>query len=242
MQKHENILNPHLSVDCVVFGFTGEHLKVLLIERTTPSGKDYKLPGDFIYDTEDLQRAAERILTNLTGLEDIFLHQFAVFGRPDRIHAPEDFQWLRETTGLPVNRVVTTAFFSLVRIDESKRENALRAGASWHRVSSLPTLAFDHREIIFAGQKALQKEVRFAPICFELLPGKFTIRQIQRLYEVILDHPLDNRNFRKKLLKAPYLVPLNEKQEGVAHKPARFYRFDRELYERSHAEIYEYNF
>lgn len=242
MQRHENALNPHISADCVVFGFTGEHLKVLLIERNTARGKDYKLPGDFIYDTEDLQQAAERILMHLTGLEDLFLHQFAVFGRPDRIHAPQDFQWLRETTGLHVKRVITTAFFSLVRIDESKRENALRAGASWHPVHALPTLAFDHREIILSGQKALQKEVHFAPICFELLPGKFTIRQIQTLYEVILGHPLDNRNFRKKLLKAPYILPLNERQEGVAHKPARFYTFNRDLYEKKRLGIFEYNF
>lgn len=241
MQRHEHALNPHISADCVVFGFTGEHLKVLLIERTTTRGKDYKLPGDFIYDTEDLQGAAERILSHLTGLEDLFLHQFAVFGRPDRIQAPHDLQWLRETTGLPVNRVVTTAFFSLVRIDESKRENALRAGATWHPVHALPTLAFDHREIILAGQKALQKEVYFAPICFELLPWKFTIRQIQTLYEVILGHPLDNRNFRKKLLKAPYILPLNERQKGVPHKPARFYIFDRDLYEQNRSEIFEYN-
>ena len=242
MQEDPHALNPHLSADCVIFGFNGTQLKVLLIERTTESGRDYKLPGDFIYDTEDTGHAAHRILHELTGLKDLYLQQFAVFGSPHRVAGVKNLAWFRATTGLDIYRVVTTAYFSLVRLERSNKKNALLAGASWHPADQLPALAFDHREIIYEGLRALRREIRFQPIGFELLPGKFTIRQIQNLYEAILGHPLDNRNFRKKLLKAPYVEPLEEKEQGVAHKPARYYRFDREKYEHNLSESNEYNF
>ena len=240
-------LNPHLSVDCVIFGFDGESLKVLLIERKKPgngqnSQNKHKLPGDLIRRKEDLDMAAERILFELTGLKNIYLQQFHVFGNPSRISENEDKNWLEQTSGVEITRVVTTAYYSLIRIDKSKAEHENNHHASWYNVYELPVLAFDHDEIIQKGISSLREAIRFEPICFELLPGKFTIRQIQKLYEVIVGQELDNRNFRKKLLKAGYIEPLNEKQSGVAHKPAMYYRFNREKYQESRTEQLYYNF
>jgi 8-oxo-dGTP diphosphatase len=137
---------------------------------------------------------------------------------------------------------VTTAYYSLIRIGKSKTENELSNNASWHNVKKLPDLTFDHRAIILKGLESLWNEIRFEPLCFELLPGKFTVRQIQTLYEVVIGHKLDNRNFRKKLLKACYIEQLNEKQKGVAHKPALYYRFSKKKYEESRTDILYYNF
>ncbi len=239
--------NPHLSVDCVIFGFDGDNLRVLLIKRKgrntggTKAGK-YKLPGDLIHLKEDLEGAAKRVLAELTGLENIFLRQFSVFGNPNRTTNEEDHAWLEESSGIPISRVVTTAYYSLIRIDKSKTENENNHHASWHKVDELPNLVFDHNQIVEKGLATLRNEIRFEPICFELLPGKFTIRQIQTLYEVIFGKELDNRNFRKKLLKAKYIVPLNEKQKGVAHKPALYYSYNRNKYVETREDVLYYNF
>ena len=246
MVQRPSIFNPQLSVDCVVFGFDGEQLQVLLVERSEGNARNdktikYKLPGDLIHRREDLDRAAERILSELTGLQDIYLRQFSVFGDPDRIPDNDDRKWLEKTSGVTIDRVVTTAYYSLIRIDKSKSEKEISNHASWHPVQSLPPLIFDHEKIVQKGLFTLRKEISFEPICFELLPGKFTIRQIQNLYEAILGQRLDNRNFRKKLLKAPYLERLNEKQTGVAHKPAIYYRYNREKYEKNRRDYWNYN-
>lgn len=247
MQNPEVSFNPHLSVDCVVFGFDGTSLKVLLIEKETDSNDDqtpgkYKLPGDLIIRMEDLHTAAERVLEELTGLSNIFLQQFSVFGEPNRISDNEDKAWLEETSGVAISRVVTTAYYSLVRIDKSNIRNAINNNAFWHEVSKLPSLAFDHEDIINKGIQSLQMDVRNEPICFELLPRKFTLRQTQTLYEAIFGLKLDNRNFRKKLLKASYIEPLDEKQNGVAHKPARYYKFNKTKYKNSRKDVLYYNF
>ena len=240
-------INPTISVDCVIFGFSTNQLKVLLIERscTDRSGiefNDHKLPGDFISINEDLDLAASRTLEELTGLRDIFLSQFAVFGKPDRISNPVDLDWLLDTTGLEIHRVVTAAYYSLINIGETNTDFAINNSASWIDVKQIPKLAFDHAEIIQEGLRHLQLSLRSEPIGFELLPDKFTIRELQSLYEVILDCSLDNRNFRKKILKSSYLVQLDEKQSGVAHKPAYYYRFDRSIYEEHKKESLGYNF
>jgi len=247
MSNLQHSFNLHLSVDCVVFGFDGTSLKVLLIEKELSASQGemsqkFKLPGDLIIKMEDLQGATERVLTQMTGLSDIYLQQFAVFGEPDRISDPEDISWLEESSGVSITRVVTTAYYSLIRIDKSKVKNAIKNNASWHELSKLPDLAFDHANIIMKGVKSLQMTVRYEPICFELLPKKFTLRQTQTLYEAIFGIELDNRNFRKKLLKAPYIEALDEKEHGVAHKPARFYKFNKSKYKKSRTDVLYYNF
>lgn len=240
-------INPQISVDCVIFGFSTSQLKVLLIQRnyTDENGariQDYKLPGDFITIREDIDRAAARTLSELTGLQNIFLKPFAVMGKPDRIHKKEDLQWFKETTGKDIQRVVTTAYFALINISESDKDYAIKNNASWIDVHHIPELAFDHHEIVNKGLTHLQNALRHEPIGFELLPEKFTIRKLQTLYEVILNCKLDNRNFRKKILKAKHLIQLDEKQAGVAHKPAYFYRFDKTIYDNNKKNFIGFNF
>lgn len=235
-------INPHISVDCVVFGFDGENLKVLLIKRfPDPSQNghyDLKLPGDFITDQEDLDQAANRILSNLTGLNDVFLEQFRVFGSPDRISDTKDIEWLKRTQGLTVKRVVTIAYYSLVKIDESKVEKVQKNDGVWVDIPLGHELAFDHADIVESGLKNLRINLRYKPLGLELLPEKFPVRQLQNLYEVILGSSLDNRNFRKKVFRAGYLADTGEKETRVAHKPARLYSFNKESY---HAFLDDFN-
>ena len=240
-------INPHISVDCVIFGFSTNQLKVLLIEReyTDEKGlrrRDHKLPGDFISPDEHLDHAASRTLEELTGLHDIYLRQFEVFGHPNRIARKIDLDWLLETTGQRIHRVVTTAYYALINISESNRDFAIKNNARWTNINHIPALAFDHHEIILKGLKYLQEALRNEPVGFELLPDKFTIRQLQTLYEVILNCKLDNRNFRKKVLGTTYLVQLDEKQAGVPHKPAHYYWFDRNTYAREKKDYIGFNF
>lgn len=239
-------LNPHISVDCVIFGFDGLNLKVLLIKRQLP-GKGYfttdlKLPGDFITDEEDLDTAAIRVLKELTGLTGIFLKQLGVFGSPNRIHKEKDINWLRETTGMPIERVVTVAYYSLIKTSESYQELVSKNNAFWINPDEINDLAFDHYEILQKGLKTLRNRLLREPVGFELLPEKFTIRQLQNLYEIILGRELDNRNFRKKILKAEYLLPTDEKEIDVAHKPARLFMFDKEIYEKAEMRLMGFQF
>lgn len=228
-----DLLNPHISIDCVILGFDSGTLKVLLIEREETGGSQpeehkLKLPGSLIYNNEDLDISATRTLFELTGLQNIFLKQFAVFADPKRLSPPEDLLWLRKTTNnYNIDRVVTIAYYSLIKLTESARTPK----TIWCPVNRLPELTFDHNLIIKSALKVLRSEIRSKPLCFELLPKKFTIRQVQNVYETILDEQYDNRNFRKKLKPLKFLVPLNEKETGVNHKPAQLYKFDRKLYE-----------
>ncbi len=227
-------LNPHISVDCVIFGFDEGTLKVLLIEREkVPNihlgGHKLKLPGSLISENVDLDNSAIRTLKELTGLENIYLKQYSVFGDPDRLTPREDLEWLRKTSGIRVGRVVTIAYYSLIKISES----TITEKTIWNPVNDLPELIFDHNHIIEEALENLRKEIRNRPLCFELLPKKFTLRQMQNIYESILNVNLDNRNFRKKLRHLDFLVPLPEKEKRVNHKPAQLYRFDKKLYEKT---------
>lgn len=231
-------LNPHVSVDCVVFGFDSKKLKVLLIEREK-TGKEsetshkLKLPGSLIFENEDLDDSANRTLKELTGLDNIYLKQFHVFGSPDRLTHEEDLNWLRTTSNTNVDRVVTIAYYSLIKLQDSN----LTEKTIWHPVDEVPELVFDHNLIVKTALEALQREIRTEPLCFELLPKKFTIRQMQDLYEAILGIKIDNRNFRKKIMPLKFLVLINEKEKGVSHKPAQLYKFDRKLYAKHRKEI-----
>lgn len=233
-------LNPHVSVDCVIFGFGFEELKVLLIERGLPDDgglgaakPTLMLPGDLIYDNENLDQSAMRVLKALTSLENIYLEQFAAFGEPARVRREEDLAWLRSMREDPEARVITVGYYSLVRLDKFKPAPAYYArSADWYPVSSVPELAFDHNAILDAALARLKNKARVEPIGFELLPQKFTLSQLQKLYEAILGIPLDKRNFRRKIMSRGFLTELQEKQQGVPHKPAMLYQFDAAQYER----------
>jgi len=225
------LFNPHISVDIVVFGFDDdEGLKVLLINRDegeTKQSVKLKLPGNLIIINERLQDSAHRTLQELTGIKNIYLKQFGVFDNPERLKNGEDLKWLREKSGANVERVVTIAYYSLVKLQQySETELSKAFSARWCRLEEVTELIFDHNEILSEGLSNLQKEFLTEPLCFELLPKKFTINQLQHISEAILGFKIDNRNFRKRINRLDYIVPLNEHQKGVSHKPARYYIFD----------------
>ncbi len=228
-------LNPHVSVDCVVFGFEFGKLDVLLIERNMQfegkEFKDLKLPGDLVRKDEDLDTAASRVLRELTGLENIYLKQYQAIGSPGRLkRQPRDMEWLR-SIGHPEEIVVTVSYYSLINIDQDKAAKfILQSNARWYDVSEVTELAFDHLTILQQALQVLRTDLNLKPIAYELLPPKFTLGQLQQLYEVILGIKLDKRNFRKKVAGMPFIVPINEKQVDVSHKPARFFSFNRKIY------------
>jgi 8-oxo-dGTP diphosphatase len=233
-QNHQ--LNPHVSVDCVIFGFDEGELKVLLIERDVANPqnntKRFSLPGNLVDDAEDLDTSAKRVLKELTMLDNIFLEQFFTFGNPDRVKNAEDAQWLNEVRDLPTARVITVAYYSLVKIgDYSPSAASFARKAFWCPVSEVPDLAFDHNQIFTTALNSLKNKLRIEPVGFELLPKKFTLGQLQKVYETILGTTLDKRNFRRKILNKGFLKPLQEKQKGVPHKRARLFEFDKENYE-----------
>lgn len=219
----ERFFNSAITVDNVIFGFDEADLKILLIKRgTTPYKEQWALPGDFAYPHEDLEVASARVLKELTGLSDVYLEQVQTFGHPNR-H--------------PEGRVVTTAFFSLIKVSEyTPQASGWASNAQWFSINEAPHLAFDHNEILNACFQKLKRRVRVQPIGFELLPPKFTLTELQQLYDAILQLPddkkIDKRNFRKKILSMDLLIDLEECQEGVAHRPAKLYKFDPFKYEK----------
>lgn len=227
--KNKHQLNPRISADCVIFGFDFNQLKVLLIEREPVAGFDVSLslPGDLIYEDEDLDMAANRILNELTGLNDIFLEQVGAFGNPNRLSKASDQAWLKAVRQKPEERVVTIAYYSLVNMnDYLPQASSFAKTACWVSVHEMSELAFDHSEIFQTALKKLKNKIKSQPIGFNLLPEKFTLSQLHKLYEVILGRTLDKRNFRRKMLKLKIVESLDEKQEGVPHKPSQFFKFN----------------
>jgi len=206
-----------LTVDCVVFGLDEAGLQVLLIQRDLePFRGAWALPGGFVHIDEDLDQAARRELREETGLDTAFLEQLYTFGTLGRD---------------PRERVVTVAYYALLKLSDHRVQAATDArDAAWFAVSEATRLAFDHPRILAAALERLKGKVRYQPIGFELLPPKFTLSQLQRLYEIVLERPLDKRNFRKKVLALELLEELDEVEQDVAHRAARLYRFDERRY------------
>lgn len=219
-------VNPNLSVDCVVFGFDNNGLNVLLIEQKDlgQAQKQFALPGDLVLEEESLDQAANRVLKELTQIEGIYLHQFHAFGDPNRVKNVKDLAWLQSYRQNPQARVITVAYFALVKMDDfSPEASSFAERVFWQDLHAVPPLAFDHNNIVEKGLQSLQEQFEIKHLGFELLPEKFTLNQLQVLYEAVLDKELDKRNFRKKVMKESWVTPLNEKQHGVLHKPARLY-------------------
>ncbi len=219
---------PALTVDCVIFGLDESNkLKVLLIQRGhEPFSGFWALPGGFVDMEEPLEQAALRELEEETGVKDVFIEQLYTFGDPGRD---------------PRGRVVSVAYYALVNLAEHPVAPASDARtAKWYEVDQLPLLAFDHAHILGVAVNRLRAKVRYQPIGFELLPEHFTLTQLQNLYETILGvkEPLNKRNFRTRILRMGVLKEVG-KQEGVAHRPAKLYCFDKEKYTQLARERYE---
>jgi 8-oxo-dGTP diphosphatase len=217
MSSFDTYFKAAFTVDNVIFGFDEGNLKVLLIKRgEEPFIDAWALPGYFVNVEEDLDSAANRVLKELTGLTNVYLEQVKTFGS---VH--------RHSFG----RVITVAYFSLIKIaNYTIQPSSIALQTQWHNVEELPPLAFDHDTILEACLQRLKWLVKTRPVGFELLPPKFTLTELQHLYEAVLRTPLEKRNFRKKILSMDFLIDLDEIQEGVAHRPAKLYRFDRKRY------------
>jgi len=220
-----------ISVDNVIFGFDDDKLKVLVIERKAISDNKKgmnAIPGDLVYPDESLDEAAARVLRDLTSLEGLFLKQFYTFGDPLRVSDVKDQEWLRSFRANPERRVITVAYYSLVNMTEYQLIPSYFAQkAEWISLEDVPDLAFDHNQIVKQALYSLREGLEKEQIGFELLPEKFTLTQLQNLHEIILDKKFDKRNFRKNAKKMDHLVALNEKQEGVLHKPAQLFKFEK---------------
>lgn len=229
------LANNHISVDIVLMGFDGNTLKVVLLKRSGEDEEglfnDMKLPGSLIYKDEDLDQAASRVLTELTGLRDIRLTQFKTFGSRNRTNNPRDVVWLERAQQARVESIVTVAYFAVVKLDKAMDKLPAREAAVWLDVEQLSTLAFDHNQIIADALTAVRREAEYnRSFIFDLLPKKFTASQLRRLYEILHNRKLDVRNFHKKMLQMSYVIALNEYEQGVSHRAARFYKFDRKAY------------
>ena len=231
------MVNPHVSVDCVLIGFDGEQLCVLVIRQLDAIHEEglnnYKLPGSLIYEDEDLDDAAKRVLKELTGLKSVKMIQFRAFGSKDRTRNPKDVRWLERFHSLneKIDRIVTIAYLTLLKIDRKYTQLSHQYEACWMPVKEVKELAFDHKQIVEEALAYIRQYVENTPSSlFTLLPRKFTASQLRALYEVIYDREFDVRNFHKKIALMDYVVPLEEKERGVAHRAARYYRFDRVIY------------
>ncbi len=210
----------HLAaVDCIVFGYdlTEKEIKLLLIKRSfEPAKGKWSLAGGFVKEREGLYEAASRILFNLTGLRDVYMGQSYTYGEVKRD---------------PGARVISTAYSALIKIQDIDRELREKNGAHWQSISRLPELIFDHKIMVEKALEDLQMQVKVKPVGFELLPGKFTLVQLQDLYEAIYRRTIDKRNFRKKILSMNILERLDEKEKETSRKGAYYYTFIRERYE-----------
>lgn len=220
---------PALAVDCVVFGLDEEDLKVLLIQRDLePFAGRWALPGGFVRMDETVDDAARRELSEEAGIAvgRIYLEQLYTFGAIDRD---------------PRERVVSVAHYALVNLADHRVKAATDAReAAWFATHDMPRLAFDHEDIVTMALERLRGKVRYRPLGFELLPPKFTLGMLQRLYEKILERELDKRNFRKKVLAMGLLEELDEVEQDVAHRAARLYRFDKKRYRELEKEGFDF--
>lgn len=206
-----------MAVDCIIFGFDDEGLKLLLAHRKLEPCKGMRsLMGGFVNERESVDEAANRVLYDLTGMKDIYLEQLYTYG-----------DVMRDTAG----RVISVAYYALIQTDKFKEITDKDNGAQWFLVGKTPDLIFDHGIMVEKALARLSRRVRYQPVGFELLPDKFTLPQLQRLYEAIYQQKIDKRNFRKRILAMNLLVKLNEKDKEGSKRGAFYFRFDESRYE-----------
>jgi ADP-ribose pyrophosphatase YjhB (NUDIX family) len=223
--KEDKVL---LAVDCIIFGFDEEGLKVLLIKRDfEPEKGKWSLVGGFLKKEETLEEAATRILKLYTGLDDIYMEQVATFSEVDRD---------------PAERTISTAYYALINIQEHNQKLIKQFSANWFPVSRKPHLIFDHDKMVRYALRRLRNRAATEPIGFELLPEKFTMRQLQLLYEAIWDTQLDKRNFINKIRSLDILEKLDEKDKTSSRKGSYLYQFDAEKYQKENGKDFALKF
>ncbi|MEO8711098.1 MAG: NUDIX domain-containing protein [Parafilimonas sp.] len=206
-----------VAVDCIIFGFDGTHLKLLLIKRGfDPQKGRWSLMGGFVMPDETLDNAAARILNQLTGLTDIYLEQLFAFGDPERD---------------PTERTVSVSYFALVDINKYEEQISHEYSAEWFPLRKLPSVIFDHKEMIEMGKEKLKYKAAFHPVLFELLPEKFTLPQLQTLYEDVYNKIFDKGNFSRKVLSTGLLVKQKDKEKNGSKKGAFYYKLDKRKYQ-----------
>ena len=216
--KYENIARFPVALDGIIFGFDRESLKLLLIKRDfEPEKGKWSLMGGFLRNEESLDKAASRIVSQLTGLKNVYLEQLYGFGEVDRD---------------PVERTISIAYYSLINIHDHDRELVKKYSACWFPVNALPDLIFDHNKMVKAAKRRLRYKAARQPVGFELLPEKFTLPELQQLYEAIYETELDKRNFRRRILAMDVLVNTGEKQKAYSKKGAYLYKFDKDKYQK----------
>lgn len=208
-----------LTIDCVIMGFQESKLRVLLVQHAEGIIKDrWALPGGWVTYNENIYGAAARLLEDLTGVKELFLEQLKAFGDIERY---------------PKKRVITIAYYALTRPENFELIPGFTASdAKWFNIQDIKDLPYDHSEILDFAWQRLKTKVKYEPIGFNLLPEKFTLFQLQELYEAILETTLDKPNFRRKIMKMNLLISCEEKQEGVSHRAALLYRFDKRVYDK----------
>ncbi|MEO2070695.1 MAG: NUDIX domain-containing protein [Zunongwangia sp.] len=208
----------YVATDCIIFGFDAGKLKLLVFKRRVePFLGTWSLIGSFVRMEEDVSEAAKRVLTEITGLDNVFMEQLKAYGLANRD---------------PGYRCVSIAQFALIRIDDYDKELTETHGAHWFELNELPELVLDHGQMVEDAMARLKRKARYQPIGFELLPEKFTIPQLQSLYEAIYQKKLDDRNFRKKLMTLGLLIKLNEKDKTTSRRGAFLYKFDYDNYQK----------
>lgn len=229
---------PHVSIDCAIFGYHDQQLKILLIQPSFLDG--WCLPGGYIKRTETLTQAAERILNDRTGLGDVFLQQFYTFGDPGRSKVKGfDMKRLEKVFNVAITKdnwlndhTISVGYYAIVEYSQViPQTDAFIESWQWCDIAELPPLLFDHNEMISAALKMLQLQIYHQPIGYNLLPAKFTLPEIQVLYETILDKTLDRRNFPKRLLSLGIIKRLDEQRNIGPHRAPYLYKFDKRKYE-----------
>lgn len=209
----------YIAVDCIIFGFHDGELKLLLIKRNfNPCKGEWSLMGGFLNKNESIDHAAERVLQDLTGLENVFMEQISIFGDINRD---------------PGERVLSVAHYALVNVEDYDRELVQKHNAYWRNINDLPLLIFDHNEMVQAALRRLRRKAFTEPVGFNLLPEKFTVPQLQALYEAIYGRNIDKRNFRKKIQTMYFLEKSDEKDKSGSKRGAFLYTFNKELYEKA---------
>lgn len=224
----------NISVDCVIFGFHENELKVLLLKF---SGTDlWALPGGFIKPNETVEQAAETVLKDRTGLDNIFLKQFKVYSDPERSHHdPSVIQIISQNPNADnsffESRYISIGMFALLEYTKvTPTPDEFSDKCDWISIDKIENTILDHHEIIKGALKALRKQINYSPIGYNLLPQKFTMPELQSLYETLLGLKLDRRNFQRKMTSYNILTKLEEKRQGVAHKSPFLYEFNLEQY------------